>query len=41
MSVLPGCYHMHVWDPWSSEEGIESPRTGVTDGYVLQVGAKI
>lgn len=34
MGVLSACtsvYHMSVWYPWRSEEGIVSCETGVTD----------
>lgn len=32
VSVL-SVYHMHILCPWLAEEGIESVRTGVTDGW--------
>ena len=38
MNVLPACrhlYHVHAWYLQRLEEGIESPRTGVIDGWEL------
>lgn len=40
MFCLYVSYHMNVLDPGSSEEGMGSYKTGVTDGCVLQVDAE-
>ena len=28
-------YHVYIWYPWRSEEGVWPLKTGATDGYEL------
>lgn len=40
VNVLPvSIHHVLVWCPWSPEEDIRSPGSGVIDGVSCQVGA--
>lgn len=40
LSVWMSVYHMSAWCPWRWEEGIRSPRTGVTMVITLHLGAR-